>query len=67
MKYALIIFCLALVGCDQLKQPAARYQLVSDSSGHVWKIDTTTGDVWACAIGSAGNVGCWKQGDVVPR
>lgn len=62
MKTALVILCLILTGCDQLKPTPtfARYQLVGDSnaSGHAWKIDTVTGEVWLCAIGGTGSVAC---------
>lgn len=63
MKIMLVVLCLVLAGCDQLKPvsttaPAVRYQLVSDTVGHVWKIDTVSGEVWLCGLGGAGDVAC---------
>ena len=51
MKIMLAMLCLVVAGCDQLK-PSARFQLVGDSSGRAWKIDTTSGEVWICYAAS---------------
>jgi len=39
-------------GCDQLNgiTSPVKYQLINDNNGHVWKINTVTGDVWMCTI-----------------
>lgn len=69
MKTVLVFLCLILVGCDQLKpSPSARYQLVSDANpnGQVWRIDTTTGEVWLCAVGSAGAIACHPASPRLP-
>jgi hypothetical protein len=60
MKAVLVILCLVITGCDQLKAitSSAKYQLVSDNNGHVWKIDTTTGEVWMCAFEGGGLITC---------
>jgi hypothetical protein len=51
MKIAILLLCLILAGCDQLKS-SSRYQLVPDSNGRVWKIDTASGEVWMCHAAS---------------
>ena len=62
MKIVFLILCIALAGCDQFRNstPPAKYQLVSDTSGHVWKMDTVTGDVWMCAFGGNGQIACHR-------
>lgn len=56
MKLLIAVFVLTLAGCDQLKctepiVPAPKFQMVSDNNGHVWKVDTQTGQAWACMVG----------------
>ena len=57
MKILIAALALTLVGCDQLKcaatpvQPVQRFQIVSDNTGGIWKVDTQTGDTWACMVG----------------
>ena len=63
-----ILTILCLDGCDYLKTASTHapvapqlsniYQLVSDSAGHVWKINTATGEMWMCAFGSVGTISC---------
>ena len=57
MKLALIALCLILVGCsrashDESPTAAAHYQLVVDSGGNAWRLDTNTGEMKRCWQGT---------------
>ncbi len=57
MKSALFAFCLILAGCHQAPREASypsagRYQLVVDSGGNAWRLDTNTGEMKRCWQGT---------------
>ena len=62
MKVALVVFCLALTGCDQFGQtspPEAdsdHFQLAVDSTGNAWVLDTRTGESKRCWQGTPGSL-----------
>lgn len=61
MKTALVILCLVLYGCDEIKsKPSAsdqpkltqRFQLAVDGAGNAWRWDMVTGETWKCWQGT---------------
>lgn len=60
MKIMLVVLCLILVGCERSNivpasdLPISTYQIVSDSNGNAWRVNTITGEVKRCWQGSPG-------------
>ena len=60
MKITLIMLCLVLAGCDRYKVvpasdlPISTYQIVSDSNGNAWRVNTITGEMMRCWQGTPG-------------
>lgn len=58
----LILCCLFLAGCNQpstdaiSKSEVAHYQLIGDSDGNAWMLDTSKGQVKRCWKGTPGVV-----------
>jgi hypothetical protein len=59
MRSSIILFLALLIsGCDQLfhdassKPDSAHYQLVTDTNGNAWRLDTITGEMKRCWQGN---------------
>lgn len=64
MRSGLLALCAFLAACNSpvtvSDQKAARFQIVSDArGGAVWKLNTSTGELWVCAP-TDGKVACAK-------
>lgn len=40
--------------------PAARWAVVADSQGGMWRVDTQTGETDHCRVSASGEMQCWK-------
>ncbi len=61
MKQVLFAAILVLAGCGAPPKatPVARFSIVSDSQGGVWRLDTQTGELRHCTLGGDLSVHCW--------
>lgn len=67
MKWMPIVLCAVLAACNSpvtvSNDKGPRFQIASDAKGGaVWKLNTSTGELWVCAP-SDGKVACAKAAD----
>jgi hypothetical protein len=66
MRWLLVVAALALGGCEirsgESGQPqsSARYTMVADEQGGVWRMDTQYGTLDHCALASDAQVHCLR-------
>jgi hypothetical protein len=64
MRWLLVVAAFALGGCtvrsEGPAQSSARYTMVADEQGGVWRLDTQTGALDRCTVTSDGQVQCVK-------
>jgi hypothetical protein len=65
MRWLLVVTALALGGCEVRSggqsAPSARYTMVADEQGGVWRLDTQDGTLDRCTAGGDGQVRCVRQ------
>jgi hypothetical protein len=65
MRWLLVVAAFSLGGCEVRSggpaQPAARYTMVADEEGGVWRLDTQYGTLDRCTAGGDGQVRCVRQ------
>lgn len=71
MRATVAVLCVFLTACNSpvtvSNDKGPKFQIVSDAKGGaVWKVNTTTGELWVCAP-SDGIVACAKAQDDKPR
>lgn len=71
MRTTFAVLCAFLAGCNSpvtvSSERHPKFQIVSDAKGGaVWKVNTTTGELWVCAP-SDGKVACAKAQEDKPK
>ncbi len=65
MRWLLVVAAFALGGCEVRaggqSAPSARYTMVADEQGGVWRLDTQDGALDRCAVASDAQVRCVRQ------
>jgi hypothetical protein len=64
MRWLLVLAAFALGGCEFHSggsAPPARYTMVADEQGGVWRLDTQYGTLDRCTLGSDAQVHCVRS------